>query len=138
MKSLSLGMVYAAAAIAGLAISMGWMVLGMEAPTTRYYVIAVGLVSAITLPMTIIWWRGADEAVREAHKWSWFWGGSVGMVLTFALLGADAVFDGAWLSPFLNGTLTLADAFRGGIFMVLSLMTAGYVIVWALWWLKRK
>ena len=28
---------------------------------------------------TIWWWIRADEAVREAHKWAWYWGGSIGM-----------------------------------------------------------
>ena len=30
---------------------------------------------AVVFWVCVVWWRGADEAVREAHKWAWYWGG---------------------------------------------------------------
>jgi heme A synthase len=34
----------------------------------------------------IWWWRGIDEAAREAHKWAWWWGGTGGMAVGAVLL----------------------------------------------------
>ena len=45
---------------------------------------------AVGFTACIWWWRGIDEAAREAHKWAWWWGGSggigVGAVLLLTLM----------------------------------------------------
>ncbi len=38
-------------------------------------VLALGLLGAVS------YWRRLDEAAREAHKFAWYWGGSVGVEL---------------------------------------------------------
>ena len=36
---------------------------------------------AVGFTACVWWWRGIDEAAREAHKWAWWWGGSGGMAV---------------------------------------------------------
>ncbi|MBX9460125.1 MAG: hypothetical protein KL785_02265 [Brevundimonas sp.] len=36
---------------------------------------------AVALVGCVWWWRGIDEAAREAHKWAWWWGGSGGVLV---------------------------------------------------------
>lgn len=84
--------------------------------------------------ITVVWWRGVDEAVRESHKWAWYWGGSVGTALgmvVFALLAWEA--DVAALPD-----IPPADAMMGGMALILGLQLIGYTVAWAAWWLRRR
>jgi len=86
------------------------------------------------LAISLIWWRGADEAVREAHKWAWYWGGSVGIaagMVVFALLSWDSRLIA--LPP-----LEPADAVMIGMTLILGLQVVGYTVAWAIWWLRRR
>src|SRR5690606_7138164 len=51
-----------------------------RAPSRAVVVLAAGL-SLSTAPHTADWWRGLDEAAKEAHKWAWWWGGTLGFVV---------------------------------------------------------
>ena len=86
----------------------------------------------------LYWWRRTDEAAKEAHKWSFFWGASVGL----AALGV--VFPQLLID---ERAVRLAAAFdftRPGELVVFGLMLAlvfqgvGYLVAWAMWWLKRR
>ena len=84
---------------------------------------------------TIWWWIRADEAVREAHKWSWYWGGSIGMCVGL----------GALLLAAANGgdTPVAADATYGslmiaGASLVLLPMLIGYGVAWFAWWVSKR
>ena len=46
---------------------------------------AVLILGVLILWLSARWWVGVDEAVREAHKFSWFWGGSAGMIVVGAV-----------------------------------------------------
>ena len=66
-------------------------------------VIAFAAVSMlIAMWISLKWMSSIDEAAREAHKWSWFWGGSSGMavggmfVILAAMPQAAAVKIPAW------------------------------------------
>jgi hypothetical protein len=97
---------------------------------------ALGL-SMLSLHATGRWWGGVDEAVREAHKAGWYWGGSVGLgvaggiaALLFTVeptvsLRQFAVFPGD------------AGLIATGILLAAVLAFIGYGICWAGWWLKR-
>jgi hypothetical protein len=83
------------------------------------------------------WWRTVDEAVREAHKTGWFWGGSGGMAVAavfFAALqfvGPEVQLDRFALIPGDAGLILT------GIVLTMVLQIVGYGLVWAGWWLVR-
>ncbi len=92
---------------------------------------------AVGFTACVWWWRGIDEAAREAHKWAWWWGGSGGMavgavvLLTLMLRAEDQP-----LPPGL-GTAP-ADIFVSGMMSILLFQLAGYSLAWAGWWLKHR
>src|SRR5690606_9718567 len=78
-------------------------------------------------------WNRLDEAVRTAHQWAWFWGGSAGMVVAVILM------------PFvLAGDVDLSSGGGPGqtavnaIFAFVLLQLAGYGVACSLWWLRRR
>jgi hypothetical protein len=97
-------------------------------------VILLAITVVFVLGVSLIWWRGADEAVREAHKWAWYWGGSVGIIggmIVFALLSWDSRLIA--LPP-----LEPANAVMIGMALILGLQLIGYTVAWAWWWLSRR
>ena len=91
---------------------------------------------AIAFAACIWWWRGIDEAAREAHKWAWWWGGSGGMALGAVLLLTLTFGDDASTSAEVG--LTAPDLVAGGMWTILLFQLAGYSIAWAVWWLKHR
>lgn len=100
--------------------------------------IAAVLVGGLTMLWSRGWWSRVDEAVREAHKTAWYWGGSVGMVPVMGLAAA-LLFDrsGVALDRFAvapgDGGLILT-----GIVVTLLLQLTGYGLFWAGWWFSRS
>lgn len=94
-------------------------------------------VGGLTMLWSRGWWSRVDEAVREAHKTAWYWGGSVGMVPVMGL-AAILMFDqsGLSLDRFAavpgDGGLILT-----GIVITVGLQLVGYGLFWAGWWLSR-
>ncbi|MDP2258635.1 MAG: hypothetical protein Q8J89_02825 [Caulobacter sp.] len=110
--------------------------LGLTVPlvVSSVAVLALGV---LILWLSARWWAGVDEAVREAHKFSWFWGGSAGMIVVGAvalplLRVARGAVDGFGFTP--------ADAgmFVNGVGFTLALMLVGYGLCWAGWWIIRN
>lgn len=107
---------------------------------------AVGLavtVAMITAAMAVgfvaclWWWRGIDEAAREAHKWAWWWGGSGGMAVGGIVL--LTLMSRADTQPLpVNGGSDASDIFVTGMMAVLLFQLAGYALAWAGWWLKHR
>ncbi|WP_409019209.1 hypothetical protein [Brevundimonas vesicularis] len=104
----------------------------------------------VTLPLAIVlvgfsfwvgafWMKSIDEAAREAHKWSWYWGGSAGLAV--AMIGYLLSFlpeSSTWELPTVTGRADpMAYAVTGGLAVVV-LMMVGYLIAWGLWWLQRR
>jgi hypothetical protein len=111
--------------------------LGLRGAPTAYAggVLLVGLVA---MALSLRWWRDADEAVREAHKFSWFWGCSFALVPVGAVAVAlysigNGAPEGAWGLTAAEAGLVLA----GIVGTVLTLL-AGYGLCWAGWWLVRS
>jgi|SRR5215217_4420003 len=86
------------------------------------------------LLVAVWWWRGIDEAAREAHKWAWWWGGCSGMVVGAVLLltALNRVADTE-----LAG-LEVNEVFAAGMVIVLLCQVIGYGIGWAVWWARRR
>ena len=122
---------------AGIGVVSGLLEgLGLAVPpvVSGLVVLAVG---GLILWLSARWWVVADEAVREVHKFSWFWGGSAGMVL----VGAVAVpLLGVARGPVDAFGLTPAEAglFVAGVGFTMAVMLIGYGLCWAGWWLIRN
>lgn len=125
-------------------------IMGFLQASGRLNLMSSTMVVAVFVPVAIIlvgfsfwvgaWWmKSIDEAAQEAHKWSWYWGGSCG--LSIAMFGYLAFFLPAsadWDLPTMSGrTDPMAYAVTGGLF-VIFLLLAGYTIAWALWWFQRR
>lgn len=124
---------------AGLPVSIiGALVIGFDlAPGTVVYA-AMGLVlGAVAMGLSWRWWAKADEAVREAHKTSWYWGGSVGLVVV-SVIAMPLFAISADFAPAAAG-LTRGEAgfMLAGIILTVVLLLLGYIVCWAGWWLSR-
>ena len=83
--------------------------------------------------LTWVYWRTIDEVAKEAQKWAWFWGGSIGMGLGFVAtavrpIGLASLFEGADPAHLM--------AYGGITVMVGQLL--GFTIAWAYWWMSRR
>ena len=92
---------------------------------------------AVGFTACIWWWRGIDEAAREAHKWAWWWGGSGGMAVGSVLLLTLMLRAEEQSLPAKLGS-TPADIFVSGMMCILLFQLAGYSLAWAGWWLKHR
>ena len=77
-------------------------------------------------------WRILDEAAREAHKWAWYWGSSLGVVLALPLfiLGEQ--------SADYRARLGIGAGFDDGVMTVLGLEVVCYALAWVFWWARRR
>ena len=91
---------------------------------------------AVAFAACIWWWRGIDEAAREAHKWAWWWGGSGGMAVGAILLLTLTLRDDG--STPADVGLSAAELLAGGMYAILLFQLAGYGVAWAAWWLKHR
>lgn len=84
------------------------------------------------------WMRSIDEAAQEAHKAAWYWGGTAGMALGGVPLILTVLPQAETLDlPALAGRTDPAAYMATGAFAMMMLMTLGYIVVWAWWWLRR-
>ena len=77
-------------------------------------------------------WRVLDEAAREAHKWAWYWGASVGLALALPLFMLGEQSAGY------RARLGLDDTFETGVMSVLLLEVVCYGLAWLFWWARRR
>lgn len=111
--------------------------IGIRLPASLAAVAAVAVGTA-TMLWSRGWWARVDEAVREAHKTAWYWGGSVGMVVVMGLAAflmfapSSAPLDRFAAMPG-DGGLILT-----GIAVTVGFQMLGYGLFWAGWWLSRS
>jgi lipid-A-disaccharide synthase-like uncharacterized protein len=107
--------------------------LSQEAGVAIFLTVVALAVVAGTIS-AVVYWRIIDEAAREAHKFAWWWGGSLGgVVCLLAVLFAE--------SPALEGVLGQQKAavwLALGMLAMLLMQVAGYLLAWAGWWLARR
>lgn len=94
------------------------------------------LVMVATLCLCVWWWGRLDEAAREAHKWSWFWGGSSGMIVSAICLLTLAFRADVSLPTWLGETPQ--ELLVSGMMTTLSFQVIGHGVAWAWWWLGRR
>lgn len=97
----------------------------------------VAMIGAVWI--AVAWMRSIDEAAQEAHKAAWYWGGTAGLALggvpiILATLPHAESID----FPTLWGRTDPAAYAATGAFAILALMTVGYIVVWAWWWMRRR
>ena len=129
--------VLATGLIGGLAGAGGAALNDLEGPLGLILTLALMAVTmALAFAACIWWWRGIDEAAREAHKWAWWWGGSGGMAVGAILLLTLTLRDGP---PLMAGAaVDAAELIAGGMYAILFFQLAGYSLAWAIWWLKHR
>ena len=88
----------------------------------------------VLIAATVWWWVRADEAVREAHKWAWYWGGSIGMCVGMGALLLAYAYGGEAPAP--AGVGYGAMLFAGAA-LVLAPMLIGYGVAWFAWWISK-
>jgi hypothetical protein len=86
----------------------------------------------------VYWWRRTDEAAREAHKWAWFWGATVGLAALGVVL-PQLIYTGAGVR--LAGALAMTEdnhLVMFGLLLAVGVQLVGYTVAWTVWWLKRR
>lgn len=138
LKRLYLGYVVLAALVGS--ITSGSFVAGLVEPeqAIKLFLAFFCFTFIIGLPLMWVWWHKVDEAVREAHKWAWFWGGSVGMMLGVFLATANVFMDGQLVVPLLASSGFGAYPFEAGLIAMTMLAAYGYMTAWAFWWWKHR
>lgn len=89
---------------------------------------------------TLVWMRFIDEAAREAHKFAWCWGGLSGLAtggvfVILATLPQAVAFDAQAMFGMRDDP---AAHMALGATLLAAVMTGGYLVAWAAWWLKRR
>ena len=124
-------------ATAGLVLA--FTSLSLETSVFTLIMAVVGLVLSIgSMQASLRWWKEADEAVKEAHKTGWYWGGSGGLAVAGGLLGLlFALEPDVSLRQF---ALFPGDAglLATGLLIPVVLAFVGYTIAWAAWWLRNR
>lgn len=106
-----------------------------RAPSIGVVVLAAGL-AVFTALHTLYWWRGLDEAAKEAHKWAWWWGGNLGFVVGGAAVVIAAV-AGVNLLP-VAVPHTDAALIALGVAAAFAAQAVGYGVAWCGWWIARR
>jgi hypothetical protein len=94
---------------------------------------AIAVFSAIH---SLYWWRALDEAAQEAHKWAWWWGGNLGLVVGGAGVVAATLMDVNLLPAFVERSDAALVA--AGVLGVFAAQAVGYGAAWCFWWAARR
>lgn len=129
------------AAVGFLAMfALGYLVHDWLLPRT---LLALAWVSVFA---TLAWMR-LDETAREAHKFAWFYGAGLALILALLALVALIMTPDAWsaLEPRLIGFAPAVvnmppalSGFVGGLMLCAIVQCVGYGVVWSVWWLRRR
>ncbi len=122
----------------GLLMVLLSRIQGLERPVRIVGVTA--LVSVI-----VIWWmvfavriyRAQDEYLRQAERVAWYWGGLVGLLLSFPAFVFIGMGGLAWLWPAVETSPGLGRAFALGYILPLALQVTCALAV-GLWWRVRR
>lgn len=127
----SMGLILLAACAAGL-VALKHLA-GIEFPPWARVVILLTVMS-LAVGATWSWWNALDEVAREAHKFAWYWGGSIGMAVAGVVL---ILVDSQQMAPPHIVPGEHGD-FALGAMTVMLAQIVGYLIAWAGWWWSRR
>ncbi len=119
----------------GLLKSAGADMLHLYPFSLSVLVIATLLVAAA---VTFVWWRNIDEAAREAHKWSWYWGGSAGLCGVLVLFLLINLTGGQFGRKAIAAWGLAGRELELGMAVGAVLPVAGYALAWGIWWARRR
>jgi hypothetical protein len=92
--------------------------------------LAVAAVSAgLVLWALTPWWRSLDEAVQEAGKSGFFWGGQFGIFFALLIGGIEMTS-----TPFQRPRV---PEWMLGVIVAIVCQLVGYAIFYLIWWLRR-
>jgi hypothetical protein len=125
--------------VAGAALSLAVTTGSLDLVTAlKLFMGFFSLSFPVLLPFLFIWWAKVDEAVKEAHKWAWFWGGSLGMMLAIWIATINLFMQGQLLMPLLVSRGLEAYGFEIGVIATVLLMAYSYIGAWAIWWARHR
>lgn len=100
-----------------------------------------GTLTAITVAWVVVgcwfvfnYWRGIDEAAREAQKWAWYWGGTLSLGLSVIAIR----FPSFRVVDLLPADASRHDLVFYGAAIVMAAQLVGFGVAWAFWWWKRR
>ncbi len=95
--------------------------------------------------MVTIHWKRLDEAARQAHRWAWYWGGSLGLAAGFLATAIALKAPGGlgWIAglaaPFLAANQPAEQAYLfAGIVLTVITQMLGFLLAWVWWWARRR
>lgn len=130
--------------LCGVSFAMLEEATGAGGMSPRAGLVAILVVAAILMIAAIWlgarWMKSIDEAAQEAHKWSWYWGGSVGLAagMVLILVGSLPMGAGLQVESWFDGRTDPAAYMAMGAVGIVGLMMIGYLVAWALWWFQRR
>jgi hypothetical protein len=129
-KALMLAM-FAGAALSGFLVR--WM-----GPMPTWAVMAyTAVLIAVAFWIAMYCWGLLDEAQKEAHKWAWYWGGSLGL-----LVGLVALTVALWIDPHIVEAIKPNASPKRlvelGYGAAAGATLIGYGVAWAAWWRTKR
>lgn len=85
-----------------------------------------------------IWWRNIDEAAREAHKWSWYWGGSAGLCVVLVLFLLVNLTGGQFGHGAIAAWGLAGRELEAGMAAGVLPPALGYTLAWGVWWARHR
>lgn len=124
--------------VAAIYVLMVGLMLGLRASGIHLgQGVRLGLVVAFAIPvgwLVLRYWRGIDEAAREAQKWASFWGGASGMAVALVAI--------KWQPQLVIETFAIgaqpAELIAGGALVLVGGQIIGFTVAWAAWWAIRR
>jgi hypothetical protein len=124
------------------ALSAVLMLEGGVTDRTSILATAAALMGAVMIVVaglySIRWWQSVDEAVRHAHAWAWYWGGSAGLAVSTVFFIVFTVTDGVVARALMQALGYTGGAVEFGMMLTAGPMLLGYGIAWGLWWLRHR
>ncbi|WP_298331167.1 hypothetical protein [Asticcacaulis sp.] len=124
------------------ALSAVLMLEGGVTDRTSILATAGALMGAVMIVVagvySIRWWQSVDEAVRHAHAWAWYWGGSAGLAISTLFFIVFTVTDGVVARALMQKLGYEGGAVEFGMILTAGPMLLGYGIAWGIWWLRHR
>lgn len=136
MNDLAVGLCALVVVSSGLTVAMPFWPSQLGSAPQLGLVLLAAAVTVFSAIHTLYWWRALDEAAQEAHKWAWWWGGNLGLVVGGAGVVAATLMGVNLLPDFVPPSDAAMVA--AGVFGVFAAQAVGYGLAWCFWWAARQ